>query len=1015
MKRGRYVISALLAVLWMVPLRAQEPGRVRGRIVDDASKQPLAAATVTIGSRSAQTGTDGHFAITVPAGTDSMRVRMLGYAPVVQAVTVEAGQTLVVPDIGMTQQAVGLSEIVVVGYGQQRAGDITGAVKQLSVEDFNPGQIVNPAGLLQDRIAGVEVKENSNAPGSGFAIRIRGATSYTATNDPLYVIDGMPVSTGNLGAAGRDPLNFLNPNDIESMTVLKDASAAAIYGTNAANGVVLITTKSGAAGGRHGSQVEYSTTASMSSITKTPSVLSPTQFRAAVAYDDSLVRATNPTYTGRLGMLGTASTNWMDQITRTGYGTDQNLSLTNAGDGLFYRLSLGYLKSNGIIQGSSTERLSLGLNYDQRLLSDRLDVKLNAKGSRTNDVYQNGGTLGDAVGMAPTQPILDPTTATGYWNWQTGSATANNPLEDLNTTVDKGTTWRSVGNIQADYQLPWIQGLRANMNAGYDVTSVSRQTFNPNNTSQQLHAQHGFLGLNNTSQVNTVFEAYLNYAAPLNVVPGRIDVTGGYSYGQTHGVQPSPGYGYTFQQTNLTSNLFGINGIPTPNLGTVNNGEYIVDSKLISWFGRFNYNLNDRYLVAASVRRDGSSRFGPGNQWGTFPSVSLAWRLSQESFLRSVTQLSDLKLRAGWAKTGNQGFGDYLQYALINSSNGQASYQLGNTVYGTIRPSAVDPNIKWEETNSYNVGLDFGLLNQRVTGTIDWYTKKTTDLIFTVPVASETNFSNYVTTNIGSSRNRGLELALNAVILQGRGNSLGWTAGFTAAHNANTLLSIDPKKSVPLVPVGGVSGGVGTTIQVLEPGAEMYSFYVCRQFYQNGKPVSNKYYYVNGDSTFSGLPNAPDVCDSRGQRPYHSPEPTWNLGYTSNFTFRNFDASFTLRAYLGNYVYNNVASNNGTYQNVSNGGSPTNMSTDVLKTGFTVPRFLSDYYVQDASFLRMDNLTVGYTFHYRGQPMRVFATVTNAFTITGYSGVDPTAGIGGIDNNIYPRSRTVTGGLSVRF
>ena len=996
MKRGRYVISALLAVLFMAPLRAQEPGRVRGRVVDDASKQPLATATVTIGTRAAQTGTDGRFVITVPAGTDSLRVRMLGYAPAVQAVTVEAGQTIVVPDIGMTQQAVGLSEIVVVGYGQQRAGDITGAVKQLSVEDFNPGQISSPAGLLQDKVAGVEVTENSNAPGAGFAIRIRGATSVNSSNDPLYVIDGMPVGTLS---AGRDPLNFLNPNDIESMTVLKDASAAAIYGTNAANGVVLITTKSGSAGGRHGSQVEYTTTASASSVTKLPSILSVSQFRTAVQQTD----------TTRAKLLGSASTNWFDQIDRTGYGTEQNVSLTNSGESQFYRLSLGYLKQNGIIRNSSTERLSLGLNYDQRLLADRLDLKLNAKGSRTNDVFQNGGTLGDAVGMAPTQPILDPTTQTGYWNWQTGSATANNPLEDLNTTTDQGTTWRSVGNVQADYKLPWIEGLSANMNAGYDVTQVNRQTFNPNNTSQQLHAQHGFLGLNNNSQVNTVFEAYLNYAAPLNVVPGRIDVTGGYSYGQSHSVYPPAGFGYTFQQTNLTSNLFGINGISTPVAGTVNNGEYVVDSKLISFFGRFNYNLNDRYLVAASVRRDGSSRFGPGNQWGTFPSISLAWRLSQESFLKGISQISDLKLRAGWAKTGNQSFADYQQYALINYSNAQANYQFGNTVVSTLRPAAVDPNIKWEETNSYNVGLDFGLLNQRITGTIDWYTKKTSDLIFTVPVAAFTNFSNLLTTNIGASRNQGIELALNAALIQPRANGLGWTANFTASHNANTLLSINPTRSVALIQVGGVSGGVGTTIQVLETNVAMNSFYVCRQFFQSGKPVQAKYYYANADSTFTG------TCDSRGLRPYHSAEPKWILGHTSNFTYRNFDGSFTLRAYVGNYVYNNVASSNGSYQNVTNGGSPTNMSASVLKTGFTVPQFLSDIYVENGSFLRMDNVTVGYTVHYRGQPLRLFVTVQNAFTITGYSGVDPTAGLGGIDNNIYPRSRTVTGGLSVRF
>ncbi len=1005
MKRIRFITGVLMALLWVAPLRAQQgTGTIRGRVTDDASHQPLASVTVNAGNRATLTDADGRYTLTgVPAGSYSVRARLLGYAPATLAVTVNVGATIDA-DIAMTAQAVGLSEIVVTGYGTATAGDIPNAVNQLSAEDFNPGTIVAPQALIQDKVAGVQVVNDDNSPGGGISIRIRGATSVNASNDPLYVIDGMPVGTGAGGgiSAGRNPLNFLNPNDIQSITVLKDASAAAIYGTNAANGVVLITTKSGGQGGRQGTTLEYTTTASASSVVKTASVLSPTQFRAAVQQYAP----------GRVATLGSASTNWFDAIDRTGYGTEQNLALTSSGQGRYYRLSFGYLKQNGIIQNSSTERLSLGLNYDQRLLADRLDIKVNVKGSRTNDAFQNGGTLGDAAGMAPTQPIYDPTTATGYWNWQTGAATANNPVEDLKTTIDQGQTWRSVGNLQADYHLPWISGLRVNVNAGYDIAQTNRQTFNPNNTSQQLHAQHGFLGLNNNSQVNSVFEAYLNYANALNVLPGNVDVTAGYSYGQSHSIYPSPGVGYTFQQTNLTSNLLGIDGIPTPQPGSVNNGVYVVDSKLISFFGRVNYNLNDRYLLAFSIRRDGSSRFGPGNQWGTFPSVSAAWRLSQEPFFRTMSALSDLKLRASWAKTGNQAFADYQQYATITYSNAQAQYQLGNQVVTTIRPAAVDPNIKWEETNSYNIGLDYGFFNQRLSGAIDWYTKKTTDLIFTVPVAAFTNFSNYLTTNIGASRNQGIEASLNAEILRARRGALGWTASFTASHNANTLLSINPTRSVPLIQVGGVSGGVGTTIQVLEPGAAMYSFYVCPQAYNaSGKPLEGQYISLP-DST--GKTSVVTGCDSRSLRAEHSPLPDWVFGHTSSFTYGNFDASFTLRAYTGNYVYNNVQST-ASYTALSQGGSPSNISTVVLKTGFQTPQYLSDFYVQDASFLRMDNVTVGYTFRVSGQPWRAFVTVQNAFTITGYSGVDPTAGVGGIDNNIYPLSRTVTGGLSIKF
>jgi iron complex outermembrane receptor protein len=413
--------------------------------------------------------------------------------------------------------------------------------------------------------------------------------------------------------------------------------------------------------------------------------------------------------------------------------------------------------------------------------------------------------------------------------------------------------------------------------------------------------------------------------------------------------------------------------------------------------------------LAVSVRRDGSSRFGPGNQWGTFPSVALAWRVSQEPFLRGFESLSDLKLRASWAKTGNQAFADYQQYSTYTVGDAQTQVQFGNGFVTTIRPSAVDPNIRWEATQSVNIGLDFGFNNQRISGTVDWYNKKTTDLIFTVPVAAGTNLSNYVTTNIGSMKNQGLELALNARVIERGRDGLSWIASFTAGHNTNELVDINPRAvGAQQILTGGVSGGVGTYIQVLEPGSPINSFFVCRQQYgTDGKPVNGGYLSLVGDTVLTG-------CSNAQRRAFHDPAPKWILGHTSSFTYHSFDFGFTLRAYLGNHVYNNVASNLGSYQELSR-GSPYNLHASVLTTGFTSPQYLSDYYVEDGSFLRMDNVTLGYTFRYRGQPLRVYATVQNAFTITGYSGVDPTAGLNGLDNNIYPRSRTVTGGLSVRF
>jgi TonB-linked SusC/RagA family outer membrane protein len=997
MRRAGFLTGALLAVLGAAPLFAQETATVRGRVVDDATKQPIAGVQVSVAGHAALTAADGRYTISgVPAGNDTVRSRRIGYAPASMAVTV-LGNATVVADFTLTAQAVGLAEMVVTGYGEQTAGDITGAVSQITTEDFNPGRITVPTQLIQGKVAGVQVVDN-NEPGGGTTIRIRGATSVNASSDPLYVIDGMPAGTGAGGgiSAGRDPLNFLNPNDIQSVTVLKDASAAAIYGANAANGVVIITTKSGGGGQARGTQVEYSSSYSTSSVTKMADVLSASQFASAVAqYAPS-----------RVSMLGTANTDWQNLITRSAFGHEQNLAVTNSGIGTYYRLSLGYLNQDGVLRGTNTQRLSLDLNYDQRLFTNHLDIKVNLKGARTYDRFTPGDVLGNARAMAPTQPVYDPNNTqgygTGYWDWNTTGASASNPIASLNLATDHGTTWRSMGNVQAAYTLPFFPALKANVNIGYDATLDNRNTFIPNNLAAQVRQGHGSLSLSNNSQVNEVLEGYLDYNAALGVLPGNVDVTAGYSYSQSH-TEYNP-----FSESNISSNFLGDNGIPTA--ANVTNSKSVVDYKLISFFGRVNYNINDRYLVAASVRRDGSSRFGPGNQWGVFPSVSLAWRLSQEPFLRDIRVLSDLKLRASWAKTGNQAFGDYLQYAQYRFSNNLAQYQLGTQFVTTIRPDAVDPNIKWEQTTSTNIGLDYGFANQRFSGAIDWYTKKTTDMIFTVPVAAGTNFSNYVTTNVGSMQNQGLELSLSARLLEGGRDGLNYTADFTAAHNANKLLSINPTNPATMINTGSIGGGTGNTIQVLEPGQPINSFLVWKQKYgANGKPLysdtlANMYVDLNND----GIINNSDLYVD------HSPWPTWELGHTSSFTYRDWDFSFSLRAQLGGYVYNNVAAGSA-YQNLTSGGSPSNTGTSVLKTGFVVPQYLSDYVVEDASFLRMDNITVGYTFKYHDQPLRVYATLQNAFTITGYSGVDPTAGLNGIDNNTYPRSRTVTGGLSIRF
>ena len=998
------LMCALLALAWTAPLPAQQPtGTIRGRITDNSTQQPIAGVLVSVGNRSARTQPDGRYTITgVPAGSDLVHARLIGYTAVNHPVMVTGGDTVSV-DLALDAQALNLSAIVVTGYGEQRLGAVTGAVSSVSDSQFNTGRIISPAQLIGSKAPGVQVIENTNEPGGGTSIRIRGTTSVSAASDPLYVIDGMPMGTGAGGGltVGRDPLNSINPADIENITVLRDASAAAIYGSNAANGVVLITTKRG----QSGLHVEYTGNMSASSVDRLPDMLNATDFRAAVQQHGT---------SGQKSQLGNTTTDWFGQVIRTGRGQEHNLSLSNATEASNWRLSMGYLDQDGILLGTTLQRATLGANYEQHLFDDRLRLRSNARASRQHDVFTPGGVLSNAAQMGPTQPVYDSTSATGYYNWPGATLTsADNPLEIAALAQDRATTYRATGNVRGEYELPWVSNLRLNVNLGFDVTAASRDQFRPNNVHDQYKgtAQFGFQNRSNPSQQNGVFETYLNYAAPLQIAAGTIDLTGGYSYQTEHGEYPY------FQATYLPSSASIDRIILVPDSSQVTNTLFIEDYKLISFFGRANYNLNDRYLAAVTLRRDGSSRFGPDNAWATFPSVALAWRLSDESFLSgNRSWLSDLKLRYSWAKTGNQAFGNYLWSSTYTFSTETACPQFGSQFVCTIRPSAVDRNIKWETTRSNNLGLDFGLWNQRLTGSFDYYVKNTDDLIFDVPVCGACNLSNHVTTNIGSMKNNGVELGLNYRVAEGPHRGLGWNVSFNVSHNTNELTRINPYADTltpTRIPTGGISGGVGNTVQIFEPGAPVNSFFLCRQAYDNaGKPIENTYYTLKqnaaGDSTTTGC------STDRDARAFHDPMPKWILGFSNYMTYSGWDLSFTLRAHLGNYVYNNVASNQGTYQAITANASPRNMHRSVLETGFTQENVLSDYYVEDASFLRLDNITLGFNTQLGGQAFRFFATGQNLLTITGYSGVDPTAGINGIDNNIYPRARTFVTGVTLQ-
>jgi TonB-dependent starch-binding outer membrane protein SusC len=981
------LVGMLLAV---APLAAQETGTVGGVVVDVATDLPMSGVTVAVSGRGAITGANGRYLITgVPVGQHTVRVTMLGYRDATEEVIVRPGE-VATANFAMTPEAIALEQIVVTGYGTRRAADVTGSVERVGEEQFNTGRIVSAEELIQGRIAGLQVID-SGEPGGGVQIRIRGGTSVNASNEPLFVIDGVPLPTGGGLSAGRNPLNFLNPDDIESITVLKDASATAIYGSRGSNGVIFIETRRGSI---REPQLTYTGSFSSSSALRTPQMLSPEDYRVVVnAVAPQLVQ-----------YLGSASTDWRNAVLRDGVGQEHSIALAGMADDLSYRLSLGYLGQEGIIRGSKTERLSASIVASHRLLNDRLNIRANLRGARTEDQFTPGGGIGTATIFDPTQPIR---VGDDYFEQRAFVLGPNNPIAELEQGYEEGVTYRSMGSLDTEYLLPFIHNLTATARVGYDVAASERKAFYPSSLWGQAKGPNpGYVNRSNPRETTGLFDLFFTHRAPF--ATSHLETTAGYSYETSRGDYPF------FEAMGLDTDLLGPSGMPVAN--ELRSTLFESERRLASFFARANYTLHDRYLFTASVRRDGSSRFGPDNQWGTFPAAAFAWRLSEEAFMQDLDRLSDLKLRLSWGVNGNQAFGDYMWVPTYQYGDQHTQVQFGDEWVTTIRPNAVDPNIKWEETTSYNVGLDYGFNNNRIYGSVDFYVKDTEDLIFRVPVAAGTFLSNFVTTNIGSMRNMGLELALHADVLQRQPQGgLSWTTSFTAATNSNELLTINPfgDEGTDRILVGGIAGGVGGTIQVLQPGSPINSFFVFQHRYgPDGRPVPDgslmdRYEDLNGD----GVINIDD------RRVLNNPAPSWMFGHSSRFAYGDLGLSFSLRAQLGNYVYNNMASFLGYYNRLNEAAGPVNLHASVSRNHFREQQFFSDVYVEDASFLRMDNLSLDYTLPLmRGtQRIRLFGTLQNVFTLTNYTGVDPEAGLLGIDNNIYPRSRTFTTGATVTF
>lgn len=925
------------------------------------------------------TDADGNYSITVNDNA-TLVFSFVGFAT--QEIPV-AGRTSI--DLVLTEDVTALSEVVVIGYGEIQKKDATGAVMNIGSRDFNRGVLTSPQDLIVGKFAGVSVTSNSGAPGSGSTIRIRGGSSLTATNDPLIVIDGYPVDNTSPGGIAN-PLSALNPNDIETFTVLKDASATAIYGSRASNGVIIITTKKGKEGK---AQFNYNGNVSIATPAKFLDVMNAAEFKAVV--DELALTGVAGIDNAAKEKLGEADTDWQREIFRNAISHDHNLSASGAISKLPYRISYGYTDQQGILKTTGIQRNSLNLNLNPTLLDGDLKLNLSAKGSHTISDFGDAGAVGNAVSFDPTQPVRDgDADYGGYFSWLSKGITNgnSNPVAMLEQTDNQGTARRIIGNLQVDYTLPFFKDLSANLNVGFDNASSEGYNFAPL-TAGFLHSNGTLIGRDNTYSAthrSELLDFYLNY----NRTTGshKFDVTAGY------------GWQHFYREGRNTDS----NEVIT----TMN--QYRNENFLVSFFGRLNYTFKDKYLLTATLREDGSSRFAEENRWGLFPSLALAWRIKDEAFLSGISVLSDLKIRAGYGVTGQQDIpNDYYPYlAVYRESNELAQYQLGNAFYYTLRPEPYDANIKWEETTTVNVGLDFGFFNDHLTGSVELFQKNTEDLLNNVAIANGVNFRNFLTTNVGSMENRGVEVTVNAMPVLSE--NFTWNVGvnFTSISSKITKLNLTDDPTYLGVFVGGI--GVDAFIQNHQVGYPAFSFFPYQQVYhENGMPIEGLYVDRSGQG-------GTVVGNSLNKYHYKRPAPDFLMGFNSRLNYKKFEFSFSSRLSVGNYVYNNVESGRAFYNGVYTQLHFRNIPNNVTDTEFVNQQQYSDYYVQNASFFKMDYISAGYNFDEFSENVRarLSLTVQNAFVVTKYKGLDPEIG-SGIDNNIYPRPRTFLLGLNVTF
>ena len=979
----RSLLLVALFVIGCLQLMAQTR-TIKGEVTDAQNGEALIGATVMVEGEKGGTVTDfdGNFSLQVSSSAKKIKVSYIGYIDKVLSISDNM-------KVKLESDSKALADVVVIGYGTARKSDLTGSVATVKSKDFNKGLVSSPEQLINGKVSGVQIMSNSGSASAGSTIRVRGGASLNASNDPLIVLDGVPLEQGGISGNSSNFLSMINPSDIESMTVLKDASSTAIYGSRASNGVIIITTKKGQQGAV---KVNFNTTNSMQTRAQMVDMLSRDEF----------VNVINQFGTdNQKSLLGTANTDWNDEVYRTAFGTDNNLSVSGSIDKwLPFRVSVGYYNQSGLVRKDNVERWTGNVVLTPSFFQDHLKLTINAKGTLNNNSFNNGGAVWAAATFNPTIPVYSGNDKYGGYNEALDAdgypvnAGVRNPRGLVDLYDSKSKVSRFIGSMDVDYKVHFLPELKLHATVGADYAKGDGTVYVPAYAAQSYNKDESLGGSDYKygpqKNENRLLTLYANYAKYFEDIKSNVDLTAGYDY----------------QYWKSTTPLYYTKSAAGTNLSTVKASDY--RHVMLSYYGRINYSFDGKYLLTATVRRDASSRFSKDTRWGTFPSVALGWTLTEEPWLKNQKVLSNLKLRASYGVTGQQeGIGNYNYLPVYTYSVTGAEAFINGQYINTYRPEAYVSDLKWETTTSWNFGLDFGFLDGRIGGAIDFYTRKTKDLLASVPTAAGTNFSKTILTNVGNVDSKGIEVSLNATPIQTKDWEWNLSYNFTWQNMKVKNLSLTKGGSQTNVKVGPSIDAY--QFQVLSEGYEPYMFYVYHQLYdsETGKPIEGAYADLNNDG---------EINDADLYR-YHSPAPKYIMGLSTSLRYKQLTLGMSFRANIDNYVYNGMGMSTGAWETVSyNNSQLNNLNTSFLKTGFKTRQYLSDYYVENASFLKLDNLSLSYNVGKinKWASLTVSAMVQNVFTITGYSGTDPEVP-NGMDNSFYPRPRTYSVSLGLQF